>query len=162
MPAARPPIQAVVQKGAEYDPTRRAWRMVVFNEDGTEFTSGSWAPLPYRANWADQGDPYCPGEYRLVGDRVELRGVAKALAPGYNWNNEANAVICDFTGIFDIDHDQVLLVPIQDNGGTSIARVHARAATNDLIIVTTWVGNQTGIVGSEAFLDGQSFVVPAT
>lgn len=38
---ARPPIQAVIEMQAELETTRRNWRMVLFNEDGTPFTGGS-------------------------------------------------------------------------------------------------------------------------
>lgn len=38
----RPPIQAVIEEQAELDPTRRNWRMVFFNPDGTPAsTSGA-------------------------------------------------------------------------------------------------------------------------
>lgn len=45
--APRPPIQAKIEEQAEFDPTRRHWRMVLFNEDGTPFSGGSdGAPDP--------------------------------------------------------------------------------------------------------------------
>lgn len=80
--APRPPIQAKIVDAAEFNPTRRNWRMALFNEDGTPF-----------AGSGGSSDP--------VGAFRELGAVGN---PGYlnGWTN-----LFDYRTGFFKDRDQV-------------------------------------------------------
>lgn len=84
--APRPPIQAVVEAQAELDTSRRNWRMVLFNEDGTPFAGGGaapdtdWIDIPLINGWADY--PGRPVQYRIEdgGKSVRWRGTLDGQA----------------------------------------------------------------------------------
>lgn len=43
-------------------------------------TLGQWFNLPYASGWADFGSGYMPGQYKIVGDLVFVRGLVKRVS----------------------------------------------------------------------------------
>lgn len=84
--APRPPIQAVINSAAVYDPARRKWDMALFNEDFTQFSGGGgsavgeWVEPTLLNGWAVYSGRSV--EYRIEdgGRTLRLRGTIDGAA----------------------------------------------------------------------------------